>query len=120
MGKACITIGDSQVQERLEGKALLTITGKMLDTIKKGKEMDLYGYYWFGVPANWPLELVKPVQEFGGLVIPALNTFRYSEDRHREEARKDAERLLEAGADGFQIDCLYQDFFGRSEVQECW
>ena len=53
------------------------------------------------------------VQENGALVIPAINTFRYSKEHHRSEAYKDVERLLEAGVDGFQIDCIYQDYFGR-------
>jgi hypothetical protein len=89
----------------------------MLDQMKQGESVDLHGYYWFGVPETWPLELVKPVQENGALVIPALNTFRYSEDQHRSEARKDAKRLLKVGVDGFQIDCIYQDYFGRPKVQ---
>jgi len=118
LNKACMTIGDSHVQERLRGKALLTISGNMLDKVKKGKSIDLHGYFWFGVPTTWPLELVKPVQEKGGLVVPALNIFRYSEEQHREEARMDAERLLKAGADGFQIDCVYQDYFGRPKDQQ--
>jgi hypothetical protein len=118
LDSACMTIGDSLVQDRLKGKVLLTITSDMLEKVKQGKAIDLNGYYWFGVPETWPLELVKPVQENGALVIPALNIFRYSEDHHRSEAFKDAERLLKVGVDGFQIDCVYQDYFGRPKVQE--
>jgi glycerophosphoryl diester phosphodiesterase len=117
LGRACMTLGDAQVREHLKGKVLLTIPDEMLDQMKQGESVDLHGYYWFGVPETWPLELVKPVQENGALVIPALNTFRYSEDQHRSEARKDAKRLLKVGVDGFQIDCIYQDYFGRPKVQ---
>ncbi len=92
--RSCVTLGDSQVQEQLKGKVLLMIPDKM------------------------PIELIEVVQENGGLVIPALNTFRYSEEKHRSEARYDAERLLKAGVDGFQIDCVYQDYFGRPKVVE--
>jgi len=60
--------------------------------------------------------IIKPVQENGALVIPALNIFRYSEENHRTEAKFDAERLLKAGVDGFQIDCIYQDYFKRQKV----
>jgi len=116
--RSCMTIGDSQVQEQLKGKALLTITDEMLDEVKKGERPDLHGFFWFGVPEKWPLELVPIVQENGGLVIPALNVFRYSEEKHRAEARYDAERLLEAGVDGFQIDFVYQDYFGLPEITE--
>jgi len=116
--KSCMTIGDSQVQEELKDKALLTITDEILEEVKRGERPDLHGFFWFGVPEKWPLELVPVVQENGGLVIPALNVFRYSEENHRAEARYDAERLLEAGVDGFQIDCVYQDYFGLPEISE--
>lgn len=116
--RACMTLGDSQVRDHLQGKVLLTIPDEMLDEVKQGKAVDLYGYYWFGVPEKWPLELVKAVQGNGGLVIPALNIFRYSKEQHRSEARMDAERLLKAGVDGFQIDGVYQDYFGRPKVEE--
>jgi hypothetical protein len=117
LGRACMTLGDAQVREHLKGKVLLTIPNEILDQIKQGESVDLHGYYWFGVPETWPLELVRPVQENGALVIPALNTFRYSKEQHRSEAREDAERLQKAGVDGFQIDCIYQDYFGRPKVQ---
>jgi glycerophosphoryl diester phosphodiesterase len=116
--RSCMTLGDSRVQEQLKGKVLLTIPDKMLEEVKKGKSVDLHGYYWFGVPEKWNIELIGVVQENGGLVIPALNTFRYSEEKHRSEARYDAVRLLKAGVDGFQIDCVYQDYFGRPTIME--
>jgi len=118
LGRACMTLGDSLVREHLKGKVLLTIPDGILDRLKQGEAIDLHGFYWFGVPEKWPIELVEVVQENGGLVIPALNTFRYTEERHRSEARMDAERLIEAGVDGFQIDCVYQDYFGRPQINE--
>ena len=116
LGRACMTLGDSLVRVQLQGKVLLTITDEMLDRLKQITNVDLHGFYWFGVPEKWPLELVEVVQARGGLVIPALNTFRYSEELHRSEARLDADRLLNAGVDGFQIDCVYQDYFGRPKI----
>ena len=107
--KACMTIGSARSQEKLRGKVLMTITGEMLQKVKEGQAVDLHGYYWFGVPKTWPVDLIKPLQDSGALVIPAINTFRYPEEQHRTEARKDVERLLKAGVDGFQIDCIYQD-----------
>ncbi|MFC1543252.1 glycerophosphodiester phosphodiesterase [Candidatus Neomarinimicrobiota bacterium] len=118
LNKACMTLGGSRVREYLKGTALITLPGEMLEKVKQGESVDLHGFFWFGVPKTWPIDLVKPVQENGALVIPALNTFRYSEENHRAEALEDAERLLEAGVDGFQIDSIYQDYFGRSKVQE--
>jgi glycerophosphoryl diester phosphodiesterase len=118
LDKASMMLGGSQAREYLKSTVLLTLPGEMLEKVKQGDSIDLSGYYWFGVPKTWSLDLVKPVQENGALVIPALNTFRYSEGHHRAEARNDAERLLEAGVDGFQIDCIYQDYFGRVKVQD--
>lgn len=114
--RACMLLGDSLARDRLQGKVLLTIPDEILDRVEQGDGIDLHGYYWFGVPEHWSLELVSVVQENGGLVIPALNTFRYSENQHRSEARMDAERLIKAGVDGFQIDCVYQDYFDRPKL----
>jgi glycerophosphoryl diester phosphodiesterase len=116
--KACMTLGNARVQEHLKGKVLLTLSTEMLKKVKQGESVDLHGYYWFGLPTTLPIDLIKPVQESGALVIPALNTFRYSEEHHRVEAREDAKRLLKAGVDGFQIDCIYQDYFGRANIWE--
>ncbi len=118
LDRACITIGGSRAEEYLKEKVLITLPGEMLDKVKQGESLDLHGYFWFGVPRTWPIDLIKPVQESGALVIPALNTFRYSPNDHRTEAEFDAKRLIEAGVDGFQIDCVYQDYFGRAKIQE--
>ncbi len=117
LDRACMTLGDSLTRGYLKGKVLLTLPAMMLEKVGQGESVDLYGFYWFGVPKTWPMHLIKPVQENGALVIPALNTFRYSEEYHRTEARQDSELLLKAGVDGFQIDCIYQDYFGRSKVR---
>lgn len=118
LDKSCMTLGRVRSQEYLKGKVLMTLPDEMMEKLKEGEPVDLHGYYWFGVPENWPIDLVKPVQDNGGLVIPAINTFRYSEEEHRTEARHDIERLLKAEVDGFQIDCIYQDYLGREKVQE--
>ncbi len=118
LDKACMLLGNAKAREQLKGKALLTLPKEMLDSVKQGESIDLKGYYWFGVPKTWPLELIKPIQEYGALVIPALNTFRYSKENHRAEVQNDAKRLLNAGADGFQIDCIYQDYFQRPKVYQ--
>lgn len=116
--RACMSLGNSKVRDYLKGKVLLTLPAEMLRKVKQGESVDLYGFYWFGVPTTWPIHLIKPVQENGALVIPALNTFRYSKENHRNEVRLDAQRLLAAGADGFQIDSIYQDYFARENIWE--
>lgn len=117
LDKACMMLGGSRAREYLKSTVLRTLPAKMLEMVKQGESVDLQGYYWFGVPETWPIDLIKPIQESGALVIPALNTFRYSKEHHRVEARADAERLLKAGVDGFQIDCVYQDYLGRSKIE---
>ena len=118
LDKACMMLGGSQVREYLKGTVLLTLPDNMLEKVMQGESIDLHGFYWFGVPKTWSIDLIKPVQESGALVIPAINTFRYSEENHCAEAHEDVVRLVEAGVDGFQIDCIYQDYLGRSKVQE--
>jgi glycerophosphoryl diester phosphodiesterase len=118
LDKACMMLGDTIAREYLKEKVLLTIPDELLEKVSQGEAVGLQGYYWFGVPKTWPLDLVKPVQKNGALVIPAINTFRYSEENHRAEAHEDVERLLKAGVDGFQLDCIYQDFLGRSRIGE--
>ncbi len=118
LDRACVLLGSERARGYLKGKALLTLPDELLDKVKQGEPVDLHGYYWFGVPRTWPVDLIKPVQQSGALVIPALNTFRYSPQNHRAEAKEDARRLIAAGVDGFQIDSIYQDYFGRERIQE--
>ncbi len=116
LDRACITIGGPRAEKLLKGKVLTKLSDEMLDKVKKGESPDLHGYFWFGMPTNWQIELVKPVQECGALVIPAFNTFRYSPENYRAEIKVEANQFIEAGADAFQIDCIYQDYFGREKI----
>ena len=61
-------LGNAKAREQLKGKALLTLPKEMLDRVKQGESIDLKGYYWFGVPKTWPLELIKPIQEYGAVI----------------------------------------------------
>ena len=54
------------------------------------------------------------LHELGVLVIPALNTFRYDKSTHRAQAKADADAMVNADVDGFQIDSVYQDYFAAS------
>ena len=80
------------------------------DDIKKGLERVPHRtlLYATGLPKS---EMVKPLQRNGAYVIPAINTFRYPEQGHYELARKDIQRLNEAGVDGYQIDSVYHPLF---------
>ena len=109
---ASITIsGDPDLRKQLKDIALLTVTQGEFEKVQQGLSCDLRGKFWFGLPHRLPSEMVKPLQQNGAYVIPAINTFRYPADGHYELARKDIQRLNEAGVDGYQIDSVYKPLF---------
>ena len=79
--------------------------------VRQGSPCDLRNKFWFGLPPRLPSEMVKLLQQNGAYVIPAINTFRYPAQGHYELARKDIQRLNEAGVDGYQIDSVYRPLF---------
>ncbi len=95
----------------LDGKVLFPVSNEDLRKVSQGESILLQGQYWFGLPEELPSEAVEPLQRNGAFVIPAINGFRYPAHAHYELARQDAERLLGAGVDGFQIDSMYEEFF---------
>ncbi len=107
-----ITInGDPDLRKHLKEIALLTVTQEEFKKVQQGLSCDLRNKFWFGLPPSLPSEMVKPLQQNGAYVIPAINTFRYPAEGHYELARKDIQRLNEAGVDGYQIDSVYQPLF---------
>jgi len=107
-----ITInGDPDLRKHLREIALLTVTQDEFNKVQQGLSCDLRNKFWFGLPHRLPSGMVKPLQQNGAYVIPAINTFRYPADGHYELARKDIQRLNEAGADGYQIDSVYRPLF---------
>ena len=103
--------GDPVLREHLKEIALLTVNQDEFKKVQKGLSCDLRNKFWFGLPHQLPSEMVKLLQQNGAYVIPAINTFRYPDEGHYELAYKDIQRLNEAGADGFQIDSVYQPLF---------
>ena len=109
---ASITIsGDPVARTHLKDVALLTVTQDEFNKVQQGVSCDLRHKFWFGLPPRLPSEMVKLLQKNGAYVMPAINTFRYPADGHYELARKDIQRLNEAGVDGFQIDSVYTPLF---------
>ena len=107
-----ITInGDPDLRRHLKEIALLTVTQDEFKKVRQGLSCDLRNKFWFGLPPGLSSEMVKPLQLNGAYVIPAINTFRYPAERHYELARKDIQRLSDAGVDGFQIDSDYKPLF---------
>ncbi len=107
-----ITInGDPDLRKHLKEIALLTVTQDEFKKVQQGLPCDLRNKFWFGLPHQLPSAMVRPLQGNGAYVIPAINTFRYPADGHYELARKDIQRLNEAGVDGYQIDSVYRPLF---------
>jgi len=109
-----ITINaDPALRKCFKGIVMLTVTGNEFDRVQKGDNVDLSGKFWFGLPHRIPNDVVKRLHQNGAYVIPAINTFRYPEDNHYELARKDINRLIQAGVEGFQIDSVYKSLFDK-------
>jgi glycerophosphoryl diester phosphodiesterase len=100
--------GSPQARENLR-HVMFTPTDEKMARFRRGQTVDLQGTFWFGLPKDLADEDVHRLQARGAYVFPAINTFRYPENQHRDLARRDIERLTEAGVDGFQIDSIYSD-----------
>ena len=65
--------------------------------------------WWFGLPEQVTDRLVAHLQQWGVLVIAAINRFRYPAHGHMAVARKEIARLVKLGVHGLQIDSVYFD-----------
>jgi glycerophosphoryl diester phosphodiesterase len=99
------------VREHLADKLVCRVTREDLEHVKAGQAVSLEGQFWFSAADELPPEMVKPLQERGAFVIPALNTFLYPTHAHHELAQKDALRFQQAGVEGFQLDSVYGGLF---------
>jgi hypothetical protein len=106
--------GSAEARKRLK-HVMFTPTSRQMSRFKKGENVDLEGTFWFGLPQNLPSADVARLKACSAYVFPAINTFRYPKEGHRELARKDIERLVSAGVDGFQIDSIYFDLATRQK-----
>jgi len=113
---ASVTINaDPVLRNNLKEVALVTVTQDEFKKVQQGLSCDLQNKFWFGLPRNLPSEMVKLLHQNGAYVIPAINTFRYPDEGDYELARKDIQRLNEAGVDGYQIDSVYYPLFSRGK-----
>ena len=108
--------GSVEARERLK-HVMFRPTKEQLSRFNRGQNVDLKGTFWFGLPRDLSSADVARLKACGAYVFPAINTFRYPKEGHRELARKDIERLVSAGVDGFQIDSIYSDLVTRSKKQ---
>ncbi len=108
--------GSVEARKRLK-HVMFSPTKEQLSLFNKGENVDLRGTFWFGLPRDLLSADVSRLKACGAYVFPAINTFRYPKEGHRELAQKDIKRLVSAGVDGFQIDSIYSDLVTRSRKQ---
>ncbi len=106
----CIT-GEPATRRHLR-HTRFTLTADELKALRQGDRMELSDRFWFGLPSQLQAGDIQKLQAAGVLVLPAINTFRYPANRHHEEAEADIKALIRQGVDGFQIDSIYQEWFG--------
>lgn len=116
LGSATVTISHHPlIREYLADLAILPVSEQDAQRVYGGEILSLQGQFWFGWAARLPDAAVSLLQQSGAFVIAAINTFHYPVHARYELARQDAQRLLAAGADGFQIDSVYADIFLESD-----
>ena len=108
--------GSVEARERLK-HIIFTPTNGQMSRFNRGENVDLKGTFWFGLPRDLYSADVARLKACGAYVFPAINTFRYPKEGHRELAQKDIKRLVSDGVDGFQIDSIYSDLVTRSKKQ---
>jgi hypothetical protein len=112
LGHAAMTIsGNPTVQAYLPNTVLLPVSRDDMRAVSAGDVRRLDGQFWFGWAAGIADDAVGAVQRCGALVIPAINAFHYPSHAHRALACRDIRRLCATGADGFQIDSVYEECF---------
>ena len=104
--------GSVEAREQLK-HIMFTPTNGQMSRFNRGENVDLKGTFWFGLPRDLSSTDVARLKACGAYVFPAINTFRYPKEGHRELARKDIKRLVSDGVDGFQIDSIYSDLVTR-------
>ena len=104
------------VEQYLSACVLPRVSPEDFQKVQQGQDVPLKAQFWFGLPEDLPDPAVELLQRNGTFVIPALNVFRYPAHAHYQLARLDAQRLLAAGVEGFQIDSVYTDIFSPGSV----
>lgn len=99
------------VRETLSTDVLFPVSEDDIQQIAAGEAPCLQHAFWFEIPRDLPEATIRPLQEAGALVIPAIYQHRYPRGGHEILAQADIRRLLAAGVDGFQIDSVYRNAF---------
>ena len=114
---AAVSISGSVEAREQRKHIMFTPTNGQMSRFNRGENVDLKGTFWFGLPRDLSSTDVARLKACGAYVFPAINTFRYPKEGHRELAQNDIKRLVSDGVDGFQIDSIYSDLVTRSKKQ---
>jgi glycerophosphoryl diester phosphodiesterase len=119
LARAAVTISnDNPILARfLEGKAMFSFgAGDLTARLQSTSPPTPDRWYLFDVAGRTPDDAVQAALGKGFLVIPAVNTFRYSADRMMGDAKKDVDRLIGLGVSGFQIDSVFLPLLPHDKV----
>ncbi|HDL41600.1 MAG TPA: glycerophosphodiester phosphodiesterase family protein [Actinobacteria bacterium] len=109
---AVLAWGHPLERRHLADTAMFPVSDEDTHQAIGGRPVSLDGQYWLGPAQHLSVTALQALQRRGVLVFAAINTFLYPVRAHVEPARHDIERFLDVGIDGFQIDSVYEDFFG--------
>ena len=101
------------LRKHLEDVTLFPVRFEDIQRLFADDRIPLDGQFWFGWAEELPSQAVPRLHATGAFAIVSINAFHYPIHAHDTLAREDIERLLDAGVDGFQIDCVYERHFKR-------
>ena len=76
---------------------MLAVSREDRARIEAGEKVDLGSQFWFAAAGELETEHVGSYKDARALVLPAINTFRYTSHGHRQIAEEDIVRLSRAG-----------------------
>jgi glycerophosphoryl diester phosphodiesterase len=103
-------IGDKTVADRFKGRARVSWRQPVDEMHFEGAEATDPGRYYFvfGHAVDFTPESIRAYQEQGLQVVVSINTFHYRKAEAMERGLRDVKTMLEWGADGVQIDSVYE------------
>jgi len=103
-------IGDKTVANRFKGRARVSWRKPVDEMHFEGAEAADPGRYYFvfGHAVDFTPESIRAYQDRGLQVVVSINTFHYRKTESMERGLRDVKTMLVWGADGVQIDSVYE------------
>ena len=112
--RSTVTITRNPLSDKiLAGKTLVRLSRENTIRFHYQEPVTLNGRFWFGWPRHITNDIIREYQDKGVLVIPSINVQHYPKETHFDRARRDIQRMMDAGVYAFQIDSAYEEFFEK-------